>query len=425
MEEPTFTVPEIAAEVAFVLARSFPDEVWVRGQIRDLSRPPSGHVYFTLVDPDADSMSTQPAQLPVSLFSSDKEAINRLLVRGGGVRMTDGVEVRVRGRLTFYQPRGSVQLQMTWIDAEFTLGRLAAERERLLGVLEAEGLLTRNRALPLPLVPLRVGLVTSVGSAAHADFLHELEMSGLGWQLIVVDARVQGPEADIAIPAALGVLAGVGVDVTCLVRGGGARTDLAPFDREPVARAIATHPVPVLTGIGHEVDSTVADVVAHQSFKTPTACAAGIVGRVRAFGDAVAAAAGRIAGLGRRHLDVEQRRADHSARRIGSATASGLRAAEQATGWAADRLRRGASGSLEREAARLAGVEALVGAADLGRTLARGFSITRTTDGSLVRRIGDIGTGAAIVTTLSDGAVMSRVEDVDPSPSIDENPRHD
>jgi exodeoxyribonuclease VII large subunit len=314
---------------------------------------------------------------------------------------------------------------MSWIDADFTLGRLAAERERLLGALESEGLLVMNRALRFPIVPLRVGLVTSEGSAAHADFLHELEMSGFGWEVLVADARVQGLEADVGVPAALRQLGEAGVDVACVVRGGGARTDLAPFDREPIARAIATHPVPVLTGIGHEVDSTIADVVAHQSFKTPTACAVGLVERVRVFQDATDATARRIAGSGRHHLDVQQRRTNHAARRIAVATVSGLRAADQAIGWSGERLLLGAAGALEREEARLAAAEALVGAADPGRILARGFSITRTADGSLVRGVGDVTTGAELVTDLADGTARSRVERVDPARPIDDNPGHD
>jgi exodeoxyribonuclease VII large subunit len=227
------------------------------------------------------------------------------------------------------------------------------------------------------------------------------------------------------VPAALRQLGEAGVDVACVVRGGGARTDLAPFDREPIARAIATHPVPVLTGIGHEVDSTIADVVAHQSFKTPTACAVGLVERVRVFQDASDTTARRIAGSGRHHLDVQQRRTNHAARRIAVATVSGLRAADQAIGWSGERLLLGAAGALEREEARLAAAEALVGAADPGRILARGFSITRTADGSLVRGVGDVTTGAELVTDLADGTARSRVERVDPARSIDDNPGHD
>ena len=175
------------------MSRAFPDEIWVQGEIRDLSRASSGHVYFTLVDTEPEE--SPAAVLPVTLFESDKAVVNRILSRSGAVRMTDGVEVRIRGRLSHYAARGTVQLRMTWIDTDFTLGRLAAERARLIASLTNRGLLERNRSLPIPLVPLRIGLVTSVGSAAHADFVDELERSGFAWKVRLFDARVQGADA--------------------------------------------------------------------------------------------------------------------------------------------------------------------------------------------------------------------------------------
>ncbi len=115
--------------VAASIGRAFPDEIWVQGEIRDLSRAPSGHVYFTLVD--ADAGETPSPILPVTLFASEKYAVNRVLHRSGAVRMTDGVSVRIRGQVGHYAARGIVQLRMTWIDPEYTLGKFAAERERV------------------------------------------------------------------------------------------------------------------------------------------------------------------------------------------------------------------------------------------------------------------------------------------------------
>src|SRR5262249_23054504 len=137
------------------------------------------------------------------------------------------------------------------------------ERDEVLRRLSADALLDRNATAPLPPVPLRVGLVTSRGSAAAADFLHELELSGFGWQVVVADTRVQGTDAEQSIVAALDRAIAAEVDAVALVRGGGSRTELATFDAEALARAIASSPVPVLTGIGHEVDDSVADRVAH------------------------------------------------------------------------------------------------------------------------------------------------------------------
>ncbi len=176
MDGTTYTVGDLARAIGRAVARTFPDEIWVQGEIRDLNRASSGHVYFTLVDSghgvdresDRDSDSGEaPATLPVTLFASDKVAVNRVLTRSGAMRMSDGVEVRIRGRVAHYPARGIVQIRMTWIDTDFTLGRLAAERDRLIKSLTSRGLIDRNTKLPMPLVPLRVGLITSVGSAAQ------------------------------------------------------------------------------------------------------------------------------------------------------------------------------------------------------------------------------------------------------------------
>ena len=164
-DEPhVYTVSELQSEIRSLLEEDY-HSIWVEGEIRDLSRPASGHVYFNLVDAETDDAAAP--MLPVTLFASDKFAVNRVLQRSGAVRMTDGVQVRIRGQVSHYAVRGTVQLRMTWIDTDYTLGKLAAERERLIRTLDQRGLLEKNRSLPLPLVPLRVGLITSGGSAAE------------------------------------------------------------------------------------------------------------------------------------------------------------------------------------------------------------------------------------------------------------------
>ena len=145
-----------------MLGRAFPDEVWVRGEIANLSRPQSGHVYFDLVDAEC--------ALSVTLWASDRQVVNAVLRRSGGaVRMSDGTEVRIRVRVAWYPKRGQVSLRMLSIDPAYTLGRLAEARELLLQRLRAEGLLARQPALAFAPVPLTVGLVTSDNSAAAHD----------------------------------------------------------------------------------------------------------------------------------------------------------------------------------------------------------------------------------------------------------------
>lgn len=446
----TYSVGELAGMVTRAIDQAFPDEVWVKGEIRDLNRAASGHVYFNLTDPD--SGETPAPILPVTLFASDKFAVNHVLKRSGAVRMTDGVAVRIRGQVGHYAARGTVQLRMTWIDTDYTLGKLAAEREQLIRSLEKRGLLDKNRSLPMPLVPLRVGLITSAGSAADADFSHELELSGYAWVLDRVDARVQGAEAIGDVVGAIGRLGAAAVDVIAVVRGGGAQTDLAAFDSEQIAVAIAECPIPVLTGIGHEIDVSVADLVA-RSHKTPTACAGALVARVEQFVarlDHFAVATQRVA-AGRLHgaagrVDSATARLRRSARGAAGRSQQHLAAIERGIsragrirlrrqsdliGSAAQRLHRAGSVQVARESVAVDRMAAMVGSTalrciddvrghlddlahrvellDPHRLLARGWSITRTGDGELVTVPDAVVPGSVLRTTVAGGDISSVV----------------
>src|SRR5215217_1301915 len=289
-DEPTLRVGELAARLTRAVAAAFPGEVWVRGEVDGLRRPgPNGHVYFSLCE--RNSRRGPTSTVSVALYRADRLRVERELRAYPSFRMDDGLEVRIRGRVQYGY--GRIQLVVSAIDPVHTLGRLAADRERVLRALAAEGLLEANRRLPLGPVPLHLAVVTRSGSAACEDVLAELRASGLGFRVSLVDAQVQGTAAVPSMLRALTVAGRLRPDAVLLVRGGGARTDLAPFDDERLARAVARSAVPVLAGVGHEIDATVVDEVAHTSAKTPTAAAAVVVALVtRAFERAEAAWAG-------------------------------------------------------------------------------------------------------------------------------------
>ena len=430
---PTFSVAELADTIGDRLRAAFPDELWVRGEIQNLTRAPSGHVYFSLADDDPDAPD---AQLSVMLRSRDKDRVNRLLRKAGGnVRMSDGTDVRIRGRLDWYGPRGQLQFRMVSIDPAFTLGQLAAARAALIDLLRTEGLLDRNRSVLMPLLPLRVGVVTSSGSAAEADVLSELDRSGFAFDVRVADVRVQGPEAPTSVAGAIRWFGSRPDhdrhDVVIVARGGGAATDLAAFDEELVARAVAESPIPVVTGVGHETDRTVVDEVAHTAAKTPTAAAQHLVALVatqrdraeRVFASIVAGAADRV----RRETDHVER----LARRASTAAAGATRAEHARIGHLADRLSRAAITRLDRNGTalddqqrrlrnasrraldeaerRLDHLGGRTSAADPVRALARGWSITRDEEGTVVRSASDVSSGVTILTTLADGTIQSTV----------------
>lgn len=455
----TYSVGELAEAINGALRRGFYDGVWVRGEINGWREGPNGHAYFNLVDDTGGVKATVSA----SLFANTRQRLRPMLARHR-LRLGDGMKVRMHGHLDYYAPNGRLGLKVAMIDTRYTLGEIALSRDETIRRLVAEGLYDANRARPLPLVPLRIGVITSVGSAAWHDFTHELEASGLGFRLVVADVRVQGDGAVGMVAGALQALSrhamsrpigagerrGPELDAIVVVRGGGARTDLAAFDAEAVARAIAAAPVPVLTGLGHEIDRSVADEVAYQSLKTPTACAGALIERVLAYRERVETAWTAIGTLATSRLDRHERRLNDIAGRTAAATQS-------ATVLATERLDRFAgrvpvaarrclasdTAVVERAAAkvggearrhlavaglRLDGFEGRARALDPAATLARGWSITRTTAGVLVRSPDDAAPGTTLVTTTAGGELLSTVTGAagtSPTPTSPKPPESD
>jgi exodeoxyribonuclease VII large subunit len=260
---------------------SFRIQGFVSGFARSYSR--GGHVYFELQERESAEAAQAEAVINLIMWRGVRGKLESAIRELGGD--LDDMQVYFQVSPDLYVRSGRLSLIIEDIDVEASLGAQKLDRERLLRKLAAEGLLEKNRQLPLPLVPLRVGLVTSVESAAYHDFTKELGLYGLAFKIFTLDARVQGAEAESTVPAALdefGRRAG-SLDVIVLIRGGGSRSDLAAFDSEPIARAIAASPLPVLTGIGHEIDRSVADELSHRAFKTPTATAQFLTERVESY----------------------------------------------------------------------------------------------------------------------------------------------
>lgn len=447
----TYTVTELADAINATLRAGFGDGVWVRGEIQGWSDR-GQHAYFTLAEVGSDGRAGAAgargrggrgagrggaeAVINVQFFSHARSRLRPLLERHR-LQLADGIAVRIFGHLDFWAPGGRLGLKMTDIDPRFTLGELALARDEILRRLRESGRFDANRSLELSPVPLRVGVVTSVGTAAWHDFHDELVRSGVGFHLHVVDTRVQGPGAHLAVAAAVTTLGRRDdLDVITVIRGGGARNELATFDAEELAVAICGSAVPVLTGIGHEVDRSVADEVAHLALKTPTACAALLVERVRrsseraeatwqgiarAAQDRLRVAIGEVGDRAHRiarrtHAAVERAdlRLDARAQLLATTAPRTLARAEARLDAAGDRLLRRAEAVLDAHDHRLALIEARVGAHDPIRLLGRGWSITTTDDGRVLRSVDDAPVGTAVRTRLADGTLGGRVTDVHP-----------
>ena len=247
----------------------------------------------------------------------------------------------------------------------------------------------RNKRQQVTLVPLRLGIISSSQAAGFADARQHLVDSGIGFSITMCDVRVQGEDA---VPMIVGALRAFSrrddIDIVMLMRGGGSKSDLAAFDDERIAMAIAGCSHPVFTGIGHEIDQSIADICAHTECKTPTACADAVIAHVEDF----------LSGLA------------HNASRVRSATSTALERARSRVRIDRERLRTLPAKLLTREQQRLAVHSATLRGLDPAVTMARGWSITRAADGSVIRSTHDVKSGDALTTLVSDGTITSTVE---------------
>jgi len=433
-----YTVARLNREVRLLLERGL-GVLWVQGELSNFSQPASGHWYFTLKDRDA--------QLRCAMFRMK----NALL----GFTPRAGTQVLVRGRISVYEARGEYQLIVEHLE-ESGVGALQREFERLKAKLAAEGLFALERKRSLPRFPRRIGVITSPSGAALHDILQILARRYPPAAVLVYPTAVQGAAAAPALIAALATAAArAECDVLILARGGGSLEDLWAYNDERVARAIHACTLPVVSGVGHEIDFTIADFVADARAPTPSAAAELVVPDAQACLEALSRTWQRLA-VGMRHalraggarveavsrrlrlthpgvrLQQQMQRLDDLVRRLLGAARAGLhrdgrRLAEgharlmkrspqhllsERRGWHAQlhaRLDRAVSERLAAAGHRLALAERALAAVSPLATLARGFAIVTRADGALVTDTAAVGDGEVIEARLARGILTARV----------------
>ncbi|MCJ7663208.1 MAG: exodeoxyribonuclease VII large subunit [Desulfobacterales bacterium] len=263
-ERRILTISELTAGIKDLLESTF-DEVWVEGELSNLRRPPSGHLYFTLKD--------EKSQIRGVLFKQQSRYLRFAL--------EDGQHVICWGRVGIYEKRGEYQLILDYVEPR-GIGSLQLAFEQLKQRLREEGLFDQARKRPLPLVPKRIGIVTSPTGAVIRDMLHILRRRFENIEVILYPAKVQGEGAAQEIAQGIAYLGAQGeVDVIIIGRGGGSMEDLWAFNEEVVARAVFACPIPIISAVGHETDFTIADFVADVRAPTPSAAAEIVVQQKR------------------------------------------------------------------------------------------------------------------------------------------------
>ena len=438
-----YTVGEVLSQVRACLEEQF-RPVLVVGEVADARRPRGGNLYFTLRDETARLKVMVRGALLERLLDEARASGAALSGRssaGQALPLQDGDQLLVWGRISAWPRGGDVQLLADRVEP-YGEGAERARRELLRRKLEAEGLFATARKRPLPFLPRSVGLVTSPTGAAIRDVLTTLERRFPGLRIVVAPVRVNGREAAPFVAEALRDLDACGrVEVILVVRGGGSREDLLAFDSEGVVRAIAAARTPVVTGIGHETDVTLADLVADRRAPTPTGAAelvvpvrAELLAELARRGKRLdAAAAGRVR-QARRRLEMASRahglfapgllvqrwreRLEAAERRLARVEPGARVRADRARLREAEaRLERAARAALVRAGEGLAaGAQRLESLSPL-RVLARGYSLTTTAEGAVVREADSLSPGQLVRTRLEQGAFTARVEAVEPGPS--------
>jgi exodeoxyribonuclease VII large subunit len=347
-------------------------DVALHGEITNLARPRSGHIYFSLRDAAA--------------------SIRGVMWKSDALRLafdpSDGLSVRVLGRVTVYPPRGEYQVVVRHLEPE-GIGALELAFRQLFARLSAEGLFDPEQKRPLPPYPRRIVVVTSATGAAVRDLL---QVTGRRWtvaDILVAPARVQGAGAGTEIAAAIDLAGRVdGADLIIVARGGGSAEDLGAFNEEVVARAIAASRVPIISAVGHEIDVTLADLAADRRALTPSEAGE------------LAVPDGREVAM---HLD---RLAD----RIHRVSQARLREARARLDQLAERARSALRRNLDDRSHLLSRLSASLEALSPLSVLARGYSLTFRADGqTLVRSADEVHEGDLLVTRLPSGQVVSRV----------------
>ncbi|MFQ5901999.1 MAG: exodeoxyribonuclease VII large subunit [Thermodesulfobacteriota bacterium] len=384
----TYTLSEFTILIKDTISYSFPDAYWVTAEIARINLNQKGHCYLELVEKMPDTPE------PVARISANIWVYNyrELAARFNMVTketLKPGMKVLLQVSVQFHQVYG-LSLNVRDIDPTYSMGEMARRKREVIERLRKEGIIDLNKALPLPLVPQRIAVISSPTAAGYEDLVEHLNNNSCGYRLTftLFQALMQGEKAEGSIVSALTDVQAQSnlFDVAAVIRGGGSQVDLSCFDNYDLAFRVATFPLPVITGIGHERDDTVVDIVAHTRLKTPTAVAEFIISGMRSFEE-------RVIDLQRKLITASERMIKDKNHIVTMQSRSFLH---------------GIQSYITNKEQSLKNIEQAVRLLDPVNVLKRGYSIT-SLNGKILRSIENINKGDIIQTRLNKGLITSAV----------------
>lgn len=449
-----FPVSAITKRIKDYLAPAMAAEFWVRGELYNVSNR-GGHYYGSLIETDKSGRTV--AKVEIRLWSGQYQSIRRKFQQAGmELKMTSGMQYGFLCKLTFHNIYG-LALEIRDADPQFNLGEMERRRQEIINKLKSEHRFEMNKQVPLTFLPQRIGLITSGSSAAYSDFMKTLNSSLWGFIIYLADARMQGDATEETVLKAMEVLRQLDLDLVVITRGGGSKSDLYSLDNLKIALAISEYPIPVWTGIGHEIDTSVLDYVAHTSFKTPTAVAEHLVAlydtlkinldnfQDRLFyhwqkeyhrnNEAISQAVNLLKSSPRYYLQQLNSRLNQTAGRLQDTTLMRLKRwslllnsyVHKLRSYPDSRLQQFALkleyqvssfqlfkyiGLLNEQSRKLKDYRRLLKANDPLNNLKKGYTIVYDQDKKMIRSVHDLKANSEITTLFSDGEISSKINNI-------------
>ena len=406
----TITLQELNGRVKSTLQFEMPDAYWVQAEISAISPSSQGHCYLELVQKDSTGR-TFLAKAKANVWRGTWLRLKPFFEAETGESLKVGMKVLLQVTVTFHEVYG-YSLVVQDIDPTYTMGDMARRRKEILDQLTKDGVIGLNRELDIPVLPHRIAVISSSTAAGYGDFCNQLANNVYGFRFYVklFQAAMQGDDVERSVIAALDAVAVRRdlFDLVVIIRGGGAVSELSCFDSYNLAYNIANFPLPVITGIGHERDDTVADAVAHTKVKTPTAAAEFIINRVFDTAQVLETLVHRMGDAVFGLMNAENVRLERMSQKLPSLFAVLKVRHEQHLENVWNRSVAGVRNLFVAKRHKLEILERSIAASDPALILKRGFSFTRC-NGKVVKSVTDLKHGDRLTTVFSDGSVDSEI----------------
>lgn len=406
----SYSLSELGKCIKMTLKTAFSEPVWVRAEISEMHENVSGHCYLDLIE-KADDTDALVAKQKATIWAFTYRMLKPYFESETGATLRAGMKVLLLCEVEFHEVYG-VSLNVRDIDPAFTVGEMAVRRAEIIRRLTDDGIVDMNKQQPLAPVPQRVAVISSATAAGYGDFCDQLRNNVFGYTFYtkLFPATMQGAQTEQSVVAALDKICDFidNFDVVVIIRGGGATSDLVAFDNYNLALHCAQFPLPIISGIGHQRDESVVDLVAHTRVKTPTAAAEFLVARINDFEKNIDEMAQNVAFSAREVVHDELLRLQQRIARLGVVQRVCVRH-EAALQHLTMRLRNAAKMAISSEEKRMALVEKSIEYADPATLLQRGFTLT-TKHGKIVKSVCDVAPGDIVTTHLADGAFTAMVQ---------------